>query len=328
MTASSHGHLRAILSMYEEDGRYPSDLFSLGVSLPHLRRPSGTYGVWDVERYCALPLALRAASVFFTFRAEVVNGGVDQFVFNQLSILPATIQAFLHIGAEGVAALLVELGDELMREKEWLSDSAVDGFLAFRRNTDFRGYEAYGDSHTVAEALAAYARVHPEAFIVETLETTNWSHSSAEFEGRILRRPDGAHEVSVRMLCERQWLEFARPPATFDLEGARQKLGEEMDARKVPRTSCTVEVKERSRGEDEPLWPRDPLPLDALPLGRALDLVFTHPNGDTLMTQGEFLRQDMCGDRAYGQVYSREGPDIPFPPVEPFWSVTCTARSA
>ena len=67
-----------------------------------------------MARYRALPPALRAATIFFVLRAEVFNGGEDQFVWNQFSILAETLEAFSHIGAHGAVGFLHELGEKLL----------------------------------------------------------------------------------------------------------------------------------------------------------------------------------------------------------------------
>ena len=93
----------------------PGDLDWLGLELEHLRRPHGDAGARAVEAFRAATPALRAATAWFTIRAEIRNGGVDQLAWNQRPLLPPLIEALHHIGAHQLAAHLTDLGEVAAR---------------------------------------------------------------------------------------------------------------------------------------------------------------------------------------------------------------------
>lgn len=207
-----------------------TDLDGLGLELDDLRRPHGETGAWAVARFCAATPALRAASAWFTIRAELRNGGVDQLAWNQAAIAPALIEALLHIGAPGLAGTLIELGEELSRADD--DRDAVATFLAFRERVGGPWPPAELDPiEEVAAALLAHAQAHPDQYVCEPLETVDHPPRRA----LIRRRPDGLLEVALQehraptastsgAPGDGYWVELPVPPLTFaaiDLAAAR-----------------------------------------------------------------------------------------------------------
>jgi hypothetical protein len=306
-------------------------LDQLGMGLPNLRRPRGREGDWDVERYERLPPALRAATVFFTLRAEVANGGVEQFVWNQFSILPRTIEAFDHIGAVSAAGELAELGDALVAHADDVGTDAVARFLAFRAATDGRGWTTEADPvEDVRQALLRHMRTRPEEFVVAPVETRCWANETQTLRGSILERPDARYEVSVEIGCpnpgsELVWYELSRAPDDVaDIAIARSNLAAAIEARRRSPTSCSFVVSSCSSdtaGQHE-VWPDDKLALDSLPLG---PVHVTFSRGDEVIaTNGSFV-QDPVDRRGYGQVVVEVAPPDTeqWPPREPRWLATC-----
>ncbi|MFK8001691.1 MAG: hypothetical protein AB8H86_19005, partial [Polyangiales bacterium] len=238
-------------------------------------------------RCCRRRCELRAC--FFTLRAEVANGGIDQFVYNQLSILPETIDAFAHIGATGTAAFLLELGSELLSDAEYLDDDVVSGFLAFRSATKNEGWESGGDVDEVRDALVRHAKKCPEEFVVPILEEREWSNDRQTFRATVLLRPDDLHEVLLAIAVEDKWVELSRPPETLSFDGARRRIDDEINQRQLAPKRCTFSLdlcREREGGEVL-LRATEVLGLDALPFG-PLALAFVRGE-ETFHAKGRFM---------------------------------------
>lgn len=306
-------------------------LDQLGMGLVNLRRPRGREGDWDVERYQRLPPALRAATVFYTLRAEVANGGVDQFVWNQFSILPRTIEAFDHIGAVGAAGLLAELGDALVEHPDDVGAGAVARFLAFRAATDGRGWTTDADPvDDVRQALLRHMAMQPEGFVVAPVETRSWTNETQTLRASILRRPDARYEVSVEIGCpdaraELVWYELSRAPDDVaDIASARSNLDAAIEARRRSPSRCTFVVANCSTGDpgQQRVWPDDKLALDSLPLG---PVHVTFSRGEEVITANGTFVQNSVEQRGYGQVLVDVAPPDTrhWPPLEPRWHATC-----
>lgn len=325
MTCRSKGDVDGVLSLYEHFGDR-GDLDGLAVDLPNLRRPRGFPGECDIARYKMLPPALRAASVFFTLRAEVANGGIDQFVYNQLSILPDTIEAFAHIGATGTAAFLLELGSELLSDAEYLDDEAVSGFIAFRSATNNEGWESGGDVDDVRDALARHAKNHPEEFVVLMVEEREWCNKHQKFRATVLLRPDALHEVLLAIAVGEKWVELSRPPETLSLYDARGRIEDEIRQRHLAPTQCTFLLDSCSEREDGEvrLWATETLGLDALPFG-PLELAFVRGE-ETFHAKGRFIADLSSFAPSRGAVQSaRRPPEAEGRPTG--WTVTCTSKA-
>ncbi len=307
-------------------------LYDLGVELPNLRRPRGREGTWDVDRYRSLPPALRAATIFFTFRAEVNNGGVDQFVWNQFSILAETVDAFVHIGALGAAGLIAELAEEIVRESpESLEEDSVARFLAFRRAVGERGWAPADDPLAdVRDALLRHGNAHPEEFVLEIVERSDWGNDRQRFRSSILRQVDGGLlvdvEIGLGLLASTNWYALSRPAAVYqDLEAARAAVAEAQARRRFPPTECTFVVANSSSSNDRwTIWPDDTLPLDALPLG---PIRAEFSRGDERVSAIGTFDPDPMDNRGYGKVVVDVAPPdtTHWPPREPRWQGRCVA---
>ena len=307
-------------------------LDSLGVELPNLRRPRGQEGARDVGRYRGLPPALRAATVFFPFRAEISNGGMDQFVWNQLSILPETVDAFVHIGALGAAGEITELAEVLVRETpESLEDDAVARFLAFRGRGEDQAWSSAADPvDEVRAALLRHARARPEEFVLEIVERSDWENDRQRFRASILRRVDGRLSVDVELglgggpSSATSWYSLPGPAEVFeDIEVARVAVAEAQARRRIPPAECTFLVSSSSeRDRRWTVWPEDAVPLDALPLG---PIRATFTRGDERVTASGTFEAAPIDGRGYGRVVVDVGlPDTRcWPPLEPRWHARC-----
>lgn len=203
------------------------DLDGLGLDLEALRRPHGEVGAWAVARFEAAPPALRVASAWFTIRAEIRNGGVDQLAWNQLARLPALIEGLHHVGAHGLATLLAELGEGVHRSSD--EPDAVAEFLAFRRRVGGPWCTDEGGDpiEEVAEALVAHARAHPEEFVCEPVDERTATDADPPRRALVRRRPDGRLEVALQDFRRYEhpstlaasgggyWVELPVPPITF-----------------------------------------------------------------------------------------------------------------
>lgn len=324
VTCRSKGEVETLLSYYDYFGDR-GDLDGLAVDLPNLHRPCGFPGECDVARYKMLPPALRAASVFFTLRAEVANGGIDQFVYNQLSILPETIDAFAHIGATGTAAFLLELGSELLSDAEYLDDDAVGGFLAFRSATNNEGWESGGDVDEVRDALVRHAKKHPEEFVLPVVEEREWCNDHQTFRATIVLRPDALHEVLLAIAVEDKWVELSTPPETLSLDDVRRRIDDEINQRQLAPKRCTFGIDSCREQEDGEVRLRatETLGLDALPFG-PLALAFVRGE-ETFHAKGRFMADLSSYAPSQGAVHSaRKPPDAEKRPTG--WTVTCTSE--
>ncbi|MGH1348745.1 MAG: DMP19 family protein [Nannocystales bacterium] len=317
------------------------ELDNLGVTLPLLRRPRGTHGEWDVARYRGLPAALRAASVASTFRAELANGGIDQFAYNQLPILGETMQSFVHIGASGVAHELLRLGEALLSDPEFLGDDVVAGFMGFRKAVDpDESLWTEGYVPEVQARLLQFASAHPEQFVVAVVARREWDCDTQRFRADVLRMPDGTHEVrtSLRVKPDSRvpagwtggFYELARPATTFSLEQANAHLLEEIERRATAPTTSSFVVSSfgTSRRGAHRVYPAaDMLGLDLLPVGRQLKVRFTRES-TVFETSGRFLPDLMLYDgRAYGELVVDEVPADTerWPPPQRRWHACCQA---
>ncbi|MEZ4398967.1 MAG: hypothetical protein R3B06_03060 [Kofleriaceae bacterium] len=217
----------------------PGDLDWLGLELEHLRRPSGDAGAWAVARFVAAPPALRAATAWFTIRAEIRNGGIDQLAWNQLAILPALIEALRHIGAHHTAAVLTELGAAALRE----DGDDLDAFLDVRRRVGGPWPTVPDDADApeplaeIYAALIAHARARPAEFVLAPVETHAWQHGDRPHRTTIYRRPDGALEVVLATTTDGGvWVDVPHRPCLVgadELAGAR-RLAEDLRAALAP----------------------------------------------------------------------------------------------
>ncbi len=293
------------------------DLDFLAVDLPLLRRPSGRDGERDLARYRMLPPALRAVTILFVLRAEVRNGGADQFVWNQDFILAETIEAFAHIGATGAAGFLLELGKELL-ESDSSEENVVTAFLAFRSQVGDQGWNSddvdlVGD---VEEALMQHARTSPEEFVVAAVESEEWTAGGEDLRSTILRRPDGLFEVAIHKAVihevepteertesptqEVRWHEMPRDAECLStVDAARLVAKRERSKREVAPTQCGFKV---SQWSESRLWPTEKLALDLLPVGASLLLRF-HKEGQEATRTGRFVSEDFG---RYGRIVMDE----------------------
>lgn len=262
-----------------------TSLDGLAVTLPHLRRPRGQRGDWDVARYRAMPPALRAASGFFVMRAEIANGGEDQLVWNQIAILPSMIEALVHVGADQAAAFLAELATELLESEPDPDHDAVQAFMAFRTKLGDRSWSGGADViDDVAQALVAHALAHPDEFVVERVERLEWNDGRHDFRATTLRFPDGCYEVQVEEHVQGEWVEWAELPRDAErwatLEEARAIAERERDARRVSPTRLTYTVTSCSRNGEGRYRLYPDFPVDRLPIGARLRLRICFPDDD------------------------------------------------
>ena len=304
----------------------------LGVGLTELRRPSGREGEWDVQRYLSLPPALRAATVYWTLRAEISNGGADQFVWNQFAILPATLEALLHIGAFAAAANLVELAEAHL-ESDDEGDDAVESFLQFRSSVPESAWDAsLGVVEDVRLALLAHARRAPEEFVILPIETFCWTNPAHVLRASLLQRPDARYEVLVEIQVSSdgapsQWFELPHPPNDVpDLASAQAAFAQAIEARRDAVRRCTFALASCSKAGEGGfrVWPEDRLPLDALPLG-AISATFLR-DGEVFTVPGSFIAET-TGDRAYGKIVVETVPPetLVWPVGARRWRVRCSA---
>lgn len=327
--------VRAIVELMA-DPAVPVDrmmIDGMGMALPHLRRPRDQRGEWNVARYLVMPPALRAASSYHVISAEIANGGEDQLVWNQTAILPAMIEAFLHVGAEHSAAYLAALAMELLEGEPDSDREAVEAFMAFRKRLGDRVWDDDVDVRgDVADAILVHARSHPEEFVVEPVEQIAWSDGRTEFRSTILRFPDGRHEVQVDVGVadeHYEWVELPRDaerPAT--LEEARAIALRERQARSASPTHLTYTVSSCSRDGDGRYRLYPELAPDRLPVGARLRLRIRFPDDDPSDVAGETIETpgvvelDTLLDPSIRVVAAADAaipPSTKNPHVHPFW---------
>lgn len=300
------------------------DLEFLAIDLPHLRRPERTdEGPWDVERFRGLPPALRAVTGWYTVRAEINNGGVDQLVWNQFAILPELIEAFAHIGARASAALLAELGAELLEaEPELATASAVDAFMTFRRRVDTQWSDDGDVLSDVSNAILRHAREHPEEYVLELAEQHEWFDGVDHFRSRILRRPDHRYEIAIDKRIDEErdgatawfWSELPRPAEIAQTVDAARTIAERERARRTASptvlqlavTSCSSMF---ANDGSHWLWPS--VPVDRLPQDARLTLLLRFADGTETNATGRFHVEKTGDTRCRGNVILDPGATLP-----------------
>ncbi|MFK8004210.1 MAG: hypothetical protein AB8H86_31885, partial [Polyangiales bacterium] len=233
--------------------------------------------------------------------------------------------AFAHIGATGSAALLLELGSELLSDAEYLGEDAVSGFLAFRNATNDEGWESGGDVDEVRDALVRHAKKHPEEFVVAVVEEREWSNDHQTFRATVLLRPDALHEVLLAIAVEDKWIELSRPAEILSLADARRRIEDEIRERPLAPVRCAFRLDSCSEREDGEvrLWATEVLGLDALPFG-PLALAFVRGE-ETFHAKGRFMADLSSYAPSQGAVHSaRRPPDVEKRPTG--WTVTCTSE--
>lgn len=310
----------------------------LGVDLARLRRPRGSDGDRDVARYRELTPALRAATILEVLASEAANGGIDQFVWNQFSILAATIEALLHIEAHGPAGLLARLGVQLLEQTDDPDGDVVANFMAFRARTELENTFEGGIILEVTDALTRFALLRPEEFVLEPVEVSEWQVGDERFRTAILRRPDDHFEVAVykgvyladdeSSAGDLQWHELARDAVLLaDHAAARAHAADERNQRSTEPDELIFIVSEWSdSGSHWPgarLWARGDLAVDSLP-NRAPLLVVLQGEHRQVEATGRFVADRW--EPRYGHVWLDDDPP---PGAERCrgWLATCRVRS-
>lgn len=104
-----------------------------------------------------------AVAGLFACRADLANGGMDQFVWNQgAEIARAIGAAWRTVGAIENGDLLLRLADTLPAESAEDAD-AVLAFLSYRAEVRGFNFDVPDVEDELAEALLEWAAEHPEA---------------------------------------------------------------------------------------------------------------------------------------------------------------------
>ncbi|MEQ1568263.1 MAG: hypothetical protein ABMA64_21670 [Myxococcota bacterium] len=273
------------------------------------------------------------------------NGGVEQLVWNQFSILPEMIEAFAHIGADSAAALLYELGTELVESAPDQEANAVQAFLDFRRRLGDHGWRGDVDLvDDIGDSLVRYATRHPAEFVVASVEEQEWSDGRDRFRAVVLRRPDDRYEVQIDKWFvtadgDRRWAELPRDAETAPtVEAARLVVQREQGRHRVSPTRLWFIVESCSRTADGHYELYPSFPIDRFPQEARLSVRLGFPNADTTdgagtqtVANGTF-RTDI-GRRAEGIVTLDPDAVVPAPRGNPHlppwwgngWEAECTS---
>ena len=105
----------------------------------------------------------RAVAGLYTCRADLANGGLDQFVWNHGAEVARSIgMVWRAVGAISNGELLCELADALPADPQPQADT-VAAFMAFRAAVGGPDFDVPEVADELAEALLEWAAEHPEA---------------------------------------------------------------------------------------------------------------------------------------------------------------------